>query len=178
MATAMTSYIKTGAAVDLRTRDLISFAYLPRPQAQTWYVRFVEQGSVLVASTYVLYLGSSTVFLEISSSGSFYRAQYNNGISATVTSTLAAAPTVGQGVELLVTLTSTGVLQLSQAINGGAVSSATAAAARVLPTAWGASTLWLNSFSTAGVGINAFRHIRNVAGVKTMQEMRVWAGTD
>lgn len=141
MASNATSYIKTGAAVDSRTRDLLSRSFTARPQAMSIYVRFVEGGS-LVASSYVLYIGSATVFIEISSNGSFYRTQYNNGISATVSSTLAAAPTQDQSVELLVTLTSGGVVTISQSIAGGAVSSGSASTARVLPTAWGATTLW------------------------------------
>lgn len=177
MASNPTSYIKTGAAVDSRTRDLLSRSFVARPQAMSIYVRFVEGGS-LVAGAYVLYIGSATVFLEISSSGSFYRAQYNNGISSTVASTLAAAPTHGQRVELLVTLTSAGVVTISQSINEGAVSTATSGAARVLPSAWGAATMWINSFSTTAVGFNAFRNIEIMAGVQTMQAMRVRAGTD
>lgn len=177
MANSASSYIPTGAAVDTRTRDQLSRALLARPQAMTIYVRFVEQGT-LAAGAYVLYIGNSTVFLEISSSGSFYRTQYNNGITAAASSTLAAAPTHGQRVELLVTLTSGGVVTISQSINEGAVSTATSGAARVLPTVWGAQTIWINSFSTTGVGFNAFRNIEIMAGVQTMQAMRVRAGTD
>lgn len=178
MAFAPSSYIPVGtAAVDTRAREQLSRAFSARPQALSIYMRFVEEGSLL-ASAYVLYIGNSTTFLEISSNGSFYRTQYNNGISSTVSSTLAAAPSVNQVVELLVTLTAAGVLTISQSIAGGAVTSGSASTARTLPPAWGAATLWINSFSTSGVGFNAFRNIEIQAGVHTMQEMRVRAGTD
>lgn len=177
MASVATSYIKTVAAVDSRTRDLLSFAFTARPQATSLYMRFMEGGSLL-AGAWVLYIGNTTTFIAIGSTGTFYQGNYNNGISAAVTSTLAAAPSVGQGVELLLTLTSGGIITISQSIAGGAVTSGSASAARVLPTAWGAQTLWINSFSTANVGFNAFRNIEIMAGVQTMQAMRVRAGTD
>jgi len=176
MAFSASSYILTGAAVDTRTRDQLSFNLLAHPQAMSLYVRFVEMGTITIASAYVLYIGNASVFLEIDSTGTFYRAQYNNGISAAVNSTLAAAPTVGQRVELLLTLTAGGIITLSQSINEGAISTAASGAARVLPSVWGATTLWVNSFSTAGVGFNAFRNIEIMGGVQTMQVMRVRAG--
>lgn len=177
MASNPSSYIPTGAAVDTRTRDLLSRTFTARPQAMSIYVRFVE-GGTLVAGAWVVYIGNTTTLLAIGSNSSFYAGNYNNGITAAVSSTLAAAPSVGQGVELLLTLTSAGVITISQSINGGTVTSGAASAARVLPVAWGAQTIWVNSFSTANVGFNAFRNIEIMAGVHTMQEMRVRAGTD
>lgn len=177
MAFVNSSYIPTGAAVDTRAREQLSRSFTARPQALSIYVRLTEQGSLL-SGGYILYIGNSTTFLEISSSGTFYRTQYNNGASSTVSSTLAAAPSVGQVVELLVTLSAAGSVTISQSIAGGAVTSGSASGNRVLPVQWGALTLWINSFSTSGVGYNAFRNIEIMAGVQTMQAMRVRAGTD
>lgn len=177
MALNPTSYIKTVAAVDTRTRDLLSFPFTARPQAMSVYVHFVEQGS-LTSSAYIMLIGSSTAYIYLASTGTVYAGGYKNTISTEVNSTLGAAPSFGQRVELLLTLTSTGVITISQSIAGAAITSGAASPARVLPTAWGATTLWVNSFSTTGVGFNAFRNIEIMAGVQTMQAMRVRAGTD
>lgn len=179
MALVHSSVIVTTTVVDTRTRDQLSVVLAARPQAMTFYFRFVELGSINKGTNQkIMFLGSSTTFLQIISDGTNYRAQINNGFSATVSSTLAVAPVVGDRVELLLTLTAAGVIQLSQSINEGAVSTAAAGSARYLPTAWGNTTLWINSFATSNVGLNAFRNIEIVAGVKTLQEMRIRAGTD
>lgn len=179
MALVHSAVIVTTTAVVTRNRDQLSFPFTARPQAMSIYIRFVEAGTLNKGTNQkVLFLGNASVFFQVISNGSFYLAQYTNGISSSVASTLAAAPSVGQRVELLATLSATGTVTIHQSLNGGAISTATTSAARTLPVAWGAQTLWINSLSTANVGMGAYTHVEIAQGVRTMQQMRVVAGTD
>lgn len=179
MALVQSAVIVTGAAVVTRNRDQLSFPFTARPQAMSIYVRFVETGTLLKGTNQkLLFLGNATVFYQVISNGTFYLASYGNGISSSVTSTAGSTPSVGQRVELLATLSAAGAVTIHQSINEGAVTTASTSAARTLPVTWGAQTLWVNSLSTSNVGMNAFRNIEIAAGVRTMQQMRVLAGTD
>lgn len=187
MAFAASSYIPTAAAVLTRNREQCSFSFLPRPQAMTIYIRFIEQGTVLLPAALfgrILHIGDSLTaqnFIMIVGSGSFYRSYYNaRGVNAQ--STVPVAPNIGDQVELRFTLTSAGVSQLNQSINGAAETSGAAGAAIALPLAWinaSAATdelLRLNSIGSVGVGFCAFRNVVVVAGVQSLQAMRSIAG--
>lgn len=182
MASAPTSYMPTVAAVDTRTKDQLSFAFTARPQAMTFYVRFVEGGTVtMAANTKVIHVGASGAtnpFLAIETSGSFYRVRRTNGLGTAVTSTLAAAPSVGQLVELRAVLNADGSVQIGQSIAGAAETTGAASSALALDQAWSGQLLWVNSVGTASVGIIAVRNIETMAGARTLQEMRVRAGVE
>lgn len=179
MAFAHSSYIKTIGATDIRARDVLSYPFPARPQAMSIYLRFVESGSILVA-------GSRLIAIDIASSAvprlfiwaqTQYQIRHDNEFG-NVTATLAAAPVMGNSVELCGQLNANGSVNLIQSINGAATTETGASAALTLAQAWSASLLWINSVGTNGVGVNAFRNIEIQGGIHTMQDMRSKAGTD
>lgn len=179
MATLVTSYNPTTAGVvDTRTGDTLSFPFTARPQAMTVYVRFEERGSVLIAGARIIQIGDTSdnsprfIILQATTG---YRVHYQTA-SVTRTSTLAAAPVIGNIVELLATLSGAGVAQISHSINGATVVSATAAAAALLPPAWSGQTLSINSAGATVPGVIALLNLRVVRGVQDMATMRRIAG--
>lgn len=180
MALFHSSVIVTGAATDSRTRDQLSFAVTFRPQALTAYLRFREQGTINIANARLIHLGNNSGTLtriQIQSTGTFYTFVHANE-SGSRQVTLAAAPVYGDMVEIRAVVNSNGSILLGQSINGAAETVTTTSGTLVFGPVWATAALWVNSISTAGVGFNAFRNIEIVAGVRTMQQMRVVAGTD
>lgn len=177
MPTICSSYIPTLAgAVDTRTADSLTFPWTALPQAMSVYLKFQERGTIRIANGVVFRIasgGSSVFLINTNSAATLYQAQFANHVGVTRSSTLAAAPTVGNIVELLATVTSAGVLQLSQSIGGAAATSATASAAMVLPPSWAASTITI-----APTGVIALLNLVIVRGVQDMATMRRLAGTD
>lgn len=186
MALVHSSVIVTGAAVDTRTRDQLSFPFSARPQAMTIYVRFVEMGTVVssgIGTLRILQIGAldgSAPLLGIEASPSVYRIRYNNGITAAVTSAVGVVPSVGNRIELRGVFQANGSIFLGQSLNEGSEVTSTPTAALAIAPAWSGAFLMVNSVGAVATttGINAFRNICIVAGVKTLQEMRAWAGTD
>jgi hypothetical protein len=157
-----------------RNADTLSFPFSWAPQEMTVYVKFIELGSIIVTATRILQISTnSQARLQIQNNAGFYRATHNNG-SASVTSTLLAAPTYGQLVELRVTLGSDGKVQIGQALDGGSETTAAQSAANALATAWGGSSLlYLNQdHAAANMGAAGIQCIRFAAGTKTLAEMR------
>lgn len=182
MAQCHSSVIVTGAATDTRARDQLSFPITFRPQAMTVYVRFVELGTASMlssANNRLLQIGAATDprFAILGISGGAYQAFLDNGPTQSVV-TASGSPSYGSRVELCVTISSAGLVTIIQSINGAATTTATAASAAALPSAWSSATIWFNSISTATVGYAAYRNVEIVQGVRTMQQMRVLAGTD
>jgi len=180
MAFAPSSYIPTGAAVDTRARDQLSFPFLARPQAMTVYMRFVEMGSVLVSSVarvFDISNGTAARFL-VQSTGSVY-ALFHITAAGQVTVSLGAGPTYGQLVELRAVLNANGSILLGQSINGAAETVTATSAALTLAQTWSAQNIFFNA-SSGGTftGFIALRNVEIKAGVFTMQQMRQIAGTD
>lgn len=172
-ATFPSTYIKTLAGTVIRAADQFKVTSVFQPMAASYYVRFIELGSVGTVNTKVFYLGNDAgtgARIYIESSGTFYRAIYTDG-TTTKTATLAVAPTYGQVVELLLTITSAGVITLEQSI---AVATSTSAAdtALALPSAWSGSSLWLNSLSTSNVGFMALESFLKTRSVYPMADFR------
>ena len=180
MATLVTSYNPTTAgSVDSRTADSLVWTFTAKPQAMSLYIKMQERGTIHTASGFVVWIGTTAItapYVGIQAAGGLYRAVYDTEFTAARTSTLAAAPAVGQMVELLLTLTGAGVVQLQQSIAGAAVTAATAATASVLPPAWSAQRLVLGGASTV-VGALAVLNLIVVRGVQDMAAMRRLAGT-
>ena len=180
MPTIVSSYIPTLAgAVDTRVRDSLPWTLAARPQAMSIYVRFQETGAIRIGGRLLQIgaLASDTVpRLIILPTNGFYLALFETA-SVQRTSTLASAPAIGQIVELLLTLSASGVVQISQSIAGGAISAATAGAATILPPAWSGTALTFNSSGVAGDdGTAAFLNVLVVRGVQDMTAMRRIAG--
>lgn len=181
MSFTHSSVIVTAAATDTRTRDQLAFSFTARPQAMTTYIRFVEQGTVQKSGSVLLQIGSNGTTnprIVIDCTGSFYRCFHLNSVGASVSATLAVNPTFGQTIEIRLVLNANGSVMLGQSIAGGAETTTATSSALVLPTLWASQHLMVNSAGTAGVGFNAFRNIEIAQGVRTMQQMRVVAGTD
>jgi len=145
------------------------------------YVRLVERGAALGANfDRLLQLGSNTPpFLAIlkNPSGNVYYSAWQNAAASEKNSVLAAAVTYGDDVELLVTLTSTGVIQTSQSINGGAVTSGAASTAQTLPSLWSTAVLSIGHIAGGVAGGSAHRLLTLVRGAdKTIADFRAYWG--
>lgn len=180
--TVPTSYVKNAAAAGgTRLSDLLSWPFLARPQAMTQYVRFVELGAVGIANARVAVIGSNalgTPYFYIHSTGSFYRVEYHNG-SVSVNATLAAAPAIGDRVELRVALNANGSVTIAQTLNDGSegtpVTSSAPASGPAIASAWSAQTLWLNGEAAANAGIALYRTSKVIAGVRSLADCRTRA---
>lgn len=169
-----TSYVPTTTATVTRNADSLPFPYGYVPQAMTLYVKFIERGTIGTTAGRVLQIGAAADTnpqLVIFANGGFYSVAHNNG-SSSVVSTLAAAPSWGNVVELHATLGSDGSVAISQSINGAAATSASTSSPLAFAAAWSDVLLWLNSVGSTGAGINALQVVRVSAGPKTLAEMR------
>ena len=181
MPTLVTNYNPTLAgSVDSRTADSLVWPFTAKPQAMSLYIKMQERGTIHTASGFVVWIGTTAVtapFLCIQAASGFYRGVYDTDFVTARTSTLAAAPVIGQMVELLLTLTAAGVVQLQQSIAGAAVTAAAAATAATLPPAWSAQRLSLGGVSTVSSGALAVLNLTVERGVQDMATMRRLAGT-
>lgn len=182
MASAASSYIKTTTVVDTRTRDQLSFPFTARPQAMTVYTRFVEMGTIEVPGARLWEVAaadaSPRMFLFRSVGSAVYSFSHSNAFGVAATCTLAAAPSIGQGVEIRCVINTNGSTMVGQSINGAAETTAASGTAVSFGQTWSGNILYLNQSGISSNGFVAFRDIKIVAGVKTMQEMRRLAGTD
>jgi len=140
----------------------------------------VERGTVQIAGARVWQLcdsGSNNSSIRITANTAKYTAfLVDSGGSTISTSDGPAGPAYNDTVELLVTITSAGVVTITQALNGAAGTAGASGAAGGLPTTWGASgtpNLYLNSReSGTGVGCSAIQKYAAAAGVLTMAQAR------
>lgn len=152
-ASVASSYISTGASAVTRFADSFYWDYTPAPQGMMAYVRFIESGTVSAAGR-IIHIGNaggSGAQYMIYVAAGYYTAYHHNGTSV-VTSTLAAAPSIGATVELIALMDTDGTVQIIQSINGGAVTYGARSAALAPPSAWGDTRLWANSQGTSGLG--------------------------
>ena len=181
MAKSVSSYIPTGGAQVTRTVDALSWVFNSRPQAMTMYLKFIEMGTIKAATTRLLQIGANalaTSRLVVLESGGKYQVAHYNANGTSRTSTAATAPAVGSVVELRVTLSATGAVQLHQTINGGTEASATASGTLTLPQVWQDATLWLGRASTGGVGFAGFLAVHIERGIHDLATMRQLAGVN
>ena len=144
--------------------DVISTAWTQSPQALWAYVKFVELGSGLTASSdgpRIWAIGSPTPQCWIAATSGKYSLQHHNGVTqvGTATGPLSAVAPLDV-VELLALLNADGSVRLYQCRNGGAIEDSGVSSAAALATAWGAQLLRFNNQSSgfAGVmGLNAFK---------------------
>ena len=183
MSNTVTSYIPTGNASGTRNADVWSYALLAVPQAMSAYLKFKEMGTALPAAAGVTvprllrFGGSGTPDLFIAGAQGVtggYKAQLVTASGSALGGIVSPVPVVGNIVELLMTLASNGVVNLSQTINGGAAVAATPSAAKALPQTWAAQTFEITAPNTADIGIIACAVVR---GVQSLDTMRRFAGT-
>ena len=129
------------------------------PQASCGLVRFIENGTLAIASAGVFYIGldaATGARLYIDATGTQYRLTYHDGATAVTSTMSGTAPVAGQLVELRWRLAADGKVKLWQTINSGVETAATESAGLTLAAAWGATTVRLNSVGTANQGNNIF----------------------
>lgn len=167
------SHIPTDGNSETREADLLAFG-IPDPQQSTWYLDFIERGTLLAGAT-LAHAGDDaggTPRLTVDSTGSFYRATLDDGVSTSV-ATLAVAPDFGDRVQLRLHMAANGVVTLGQSIAGGAETT-DIGNSMTLPSAWVAGAkLYLGSAGTAATaGLADWRTVKIAGGAHGMQYMR------
>lgn len=176
-STYPTSYKKTTTSAAARSADLLSFPFTTVPQNMTVYVKFIERGQILQTDSRVLQIGAgnnSVPRLVIREASGFYRVDHETAV-AQVLSAQAAAPAMGNTVELRAVLGSDGSVICGQSINGAAETIAATSAGLTLSSAWSDTLLWLGQLNGASGGANAFLSVKVAKGTKTLTEMRALA---
>jgi hypothetical protein len=131
--------VREAVGLRLGTADVLSWPAPPAPQAMAGLLAFIETGALVDEDATVFAIANDAVTgarLWIDTSGSYYRLNYSDGTTTRTATLTAGQPTSGQSVRLRWTLSAAGVVSLWQSINGGAETTATAAAL-ALPAAWG-----------------------------------------
>ena len=170
------SYIATAGSTVARAVDAMSFPYTAKPQTSSVYVRFIERGTSLGADNdrIVQYGEGANPGTRLDVVSGKYRIAHNNGDGgSTVTSTAAAAPAIGDTVELVGQMASDGAVTLIQSINGATAVTAAASGAEPFGAAWDVTKFYINSSTTTTrVGFNAFVDVAVFAGVHSMADCR------
>ena len=175
------SYMKTTTAPVARAVEAATWVpYNHPPQLSTLYLKFREAGTILDATgSVLLHIGltaaATDARLVIRQAGGFYEVLHDNG-TAEVSSTLAAAPNLGDTVELRVEVAADGSVRIHQSINGATETSAAQSAANAFASTWAgpATRLYLNSHPDATLpGALELQALKiALAGVYTMDELR------
>ena len=142
----------------------------------TVYAKFIERGTINGSLIGVMHIGDSTNAvdsrLNVFASGGFYVVEHDNGTTVPSVA-LAAAPSLGDVVELRVALASDGSVQIGQSLNSAAETTSAQSAAAALGTSWGDARLYVGSLGAgASSGVTPFAAVKVAAGTKTMAEMR------
>lgn len=143
----------------LGANDLLAATLNLLPQAMCGCVRFIENGTLAIASAGVWYLGldaATGARLYLDATGTQYRLTHHNGTSPVTSTMSGTAPVAGDLVELHWRLAADGKVKLWQRINGGSWTAATESGALTLAAAWGATTTRLGSVGTANPGNNVY----------------------
>lgn len=174
-ASHASSYIQTVGSTVTRNAETMYLPYTPAPQAMSLYVKVIDWAGGQASGT-LAHIGSATaatdprLTIAITSGGTIVAA-YDDGVTPASTGAL-AAPSAGDDVEVCVTLTAAGVVDMVASINGGADVDVASAAGGAVPAAWADTRMYLNSAGSSQVGFNAFASVVAAAGVKTLAEMR------
>ncbi len=170
-----TSIMESSAAAVARADDTLFFPFTPKPQEMTVYVKFVEGGTKDITNGGLIHIGGVSAGanprLNLEAVGGVYLARHDNG-TANRTSIAAAAPAIGDGVELRLVLHSDGSVTLGQSIEGGTEAVAARSAATPLGVSWNDTRLYINSRGSGAQGFSSIIAVKLVVGVKTMAEMR------
>lgn len=175
------SYIATTSSPVTRSVDSLSFPFNHDPQAGTMYAKWVDRGTSTINNARVAkvgadgFAGSARWYIAHNSLGQYAVGHRND--TGEVSTIAGAAVSVGDVVEFVGQLYSDGSVQGHISINGGSLTSATRTSANTLAGAWGASTINVNSAGGGtAVGFADFIALKIAPGVKTMAEMRAFAG--
>jgi hypothetical protein len=166
------AYQITGGRVGVLTSsEDWRYAFLARPQALTVYLKFVERGSV---NTDVLLwigaTGATSPYFRLLRASNGYQSSHHNG-SVERTSSLSAAPSSGQVVQVRATLAATGATQIFHSINGASEVSATESSTAALASAWSGQVMMVGSRITNNPANVELRVIKIAAGVRSLAYM-------
>ena len=167
------SHIVTAGSAVTRATETLSFPFLAPPQAMTIYLSL---DNWVGGAGSLFHIGSATagtdprLVLSIAGAGTL-TATYDDGTTVATTGVL-AAPSAGDDMEFLVTLTAAGVVDLAASTDGATQVDVASAAGGALPSAWAGSLLYLNSAGTSDKGFNNIGQIKIAAGILTLQEAR------
>lgn len=172
---APTSFIPTTSSTVTRAAESIYWTFNLAPQSLSVYLKFIERGTASdEAGGGIFHIGNaagSGARIDLEESSGAYRLLHYNG-SASVTSTHSTSPSYLDTVEILATVSSAGAVQISQALNGGATSSASASASNALPSAWAGTRAYLGSLGSSTIGLNEYLVAKVATGVRNMTYMR------
>lgn len=160
--------VREAFGLRMGTSDRLAFPAALRFVAMAGLLEIIETGArATVGATLFAYQvdAGTGAGLWLDTSGSFYRFNYSDG-TTTRTATLASgAPASGDRVIFTWQLASDGALTFKQSINGGAATTATAAALALPSAPLTAGSIRLNSRGTsANPGQGWYRRARLVAG--------------
>lgn len=161
--TFSTSPIPTTTAAATRSADSFYWDFTADLQAMMIYCRFVEGGTASTAGSRILQLGATTGQFLIFQDGTLgtYKIYWDDGTNAR-SSVPGVAVAVGDTVEMVMVLQSTGAIHGIQSINGGAVATGSVSATLALPASLVERKLWLGSSNAGDVGASSFAEVKIV----------------
>ena len=168
------SVIVTTTVAVTRSADALPYVYNAAPQAGTWYTKLVEGVPITSsANERVWAVGNGAgARLEVYRTATGYTALLHNGTSS-VTSAVAITPTIGNTVELRLSVSITGVLTLYCSVNGAAEVAGVASGALTLPSAYAALVLTLNADGALGnLGYGAYQALRQSSAIQSLAQMQ------
>lgn len=167
-----TSPIATTTIVETRPVDLYSLPFTTPPQESTFYAKIIDKGTAETASGRVFMISDA-------SNGdprfgcnrlTRFRALHDTGATVVDSELAAPAPARNDTVELVCHLYGDGSVDITQSINGAASTTAVQSAALPFAPAWSGLLCWLNGPTFPGCA--AFKSLKIVAGIRTLDEMR------
>lgn len=167
-----TSPLATTVAAVSRQADLVTLPLSFGPQPLTIYTKFVETGNQVIGigQPRIYRLGqdnNNAPELYLTNNGG-YSARWDNGVSGLQASLVALAPALGDVVETSHTLDATGLIQLTESVNGGApVVGAASGAAPLTPAFIAGALVYVGRASQI-----ALHDLIIKRGVHTLAEMQ------
>ena len=175
---AETSLIATSAATLSRAADTLYIPFPYTPREMTLYIKMVERGTAArAAGDSVIHIGSATgsaapaLDVYFPTGGAGYSVLYNGDADDTQ-ATLAAAPSVGQIVELRSVFYANGGVLIGQSLDAAAETTASDAAGAAMAAAWAAERLYIMSAGATNQGMNRVLSVTVAEGVQSMAYMR------
>lgn len=172
-----TSPILTTSASATRNTDNLSATFLQRPQAMTFYVRYIAEHIDEGTDAYVLECGGANadpqVILAIAGGTGFPKIYHRNLAGSSVSATAGAAAIYGQIVEIRGVLQSDGSVFIGQSIAAAAESISAASGALAIDPAWQSQTITIGSVA-GGTNPHAMGLINLLvlSGVRSMDSCR------
>lgn len=168
------SYIPTTSAAVTRSADSLSFPFYTTPRAMTVYWKGVEGGSITSGTNGVVFIVGGTgaanpMFYVAENGAGKYNVVHHNG-TASVLKAAAAAPSIGDTLELRAVLQSDGSVLLGQSISSGTEAVTAASSANTLNSAWASSVI--TAIGASATGWHADQSLKVASGVQTLATMR------